>query len=160
MREGVISSSHRQGEISSIQREGVTSLTQGVVNHYSATFLCLAASLHRLNSRQEVIGTGLQEQAERLEETRFAFFSAPVLLDMSCSLRSEYSLEHMASQTLAYRNKLIRLKEDMSGLGERSARLRARAARLQVAKQEEAMEREVRGDTTTSTTVSKTFSIL
>jgi hypothetical protein len=97
------------------------------VNHYGPSFLCLAASLDRLAGRQEVLTVGLQEEGERLGAGR-----------------TDHSLQHMVAATLDYRNRLVRVREEMVVLGERSAGLRARAARLQEAKQEEAMHREVR----------------
>ena len=74
-------------------------LPQGVVNHYGPSFLCLASSLEKLNSRQEILTVGVQEQADRVQRGR-----------------AEQGLEHMASVTLDYRNRLVRLREEMAGL--------------------------------------------
>jgi len=104
-------------------------LSQGLVNHYGATFLCVANSLEKLNTRQEILTVATQEESEKLN-----------------GARAESGLEHMAAVTAEQRNRLVRLKEEMAGLGERSTRLRLRATRLQEAKQEEAMQREVRRD--------------
>lgn len=104
-------------------------LSQGLVNHYGATFLCVANSLEKLNTRQEILTVATQEESEKLN-----------------GARAESGLEHMAAVTAEQRNRLVRLKEEMAGLGERSTRLRLRATTLQEAKQEEAMQREVRRD--------------
>lgn len=110
-------------------QEGAALLSQGLVNHYGATFICLANSLEKLNTRQEILTVATQEESEKLNRAR-----------------AETGLEHMAAVTAEQRNRLVRLKEEMAGLGERSTRLRLRAAKLQEAKQEEAMQREVRRD--------------
>ena len=70
-----------------------------MVNHYGPSFLCLASSLEKLNSRQEILTVGVQEQADRIQRGR-----------------AEQGLEHMASVTLDYRNRLVRLREEMAGL--------------------------------------------
>lgn len=111
------------------EKEGEVLLSQGLVNHYGATFLCLANSLEKLNTRQEILTVATQEENEKLNRAR-----------------AESGLEHMAAVTAEQRNRLVRLKEEMAGLGERSVRLRLRAAKLQEAKQEEAMQREMRKD--------------
>ena len=111
------------------EKEGAVLLSQGLVNHYGATFLCLANSLEKLNTRQEILTVATQEENEKLNRAR-----------------ADSGLEHMAAVTAEQRNRLVRLKEEMAGLGERSVRLRLRAAKLQEAKQEEAMQREMRKD--------------
>ena len=58
--------------------------------------------------------------------------------------RSKYGAEHMLTLTSIYRNKLVRVKEDMQMLTERSAKLRKRTIRLQEEKQKESMDREMR----------------
>lgn len=110
-------------------QEGAALLSQGLVNHYGATFLCLANSLEKLNTRQEILTVATQEESEKLNRAK-----------------AESGLEHMAAATAEQRNRLVRLKEEMAGLGERSMRLKLRAAKLQEAKQEEAMQREVKRD--------------
>jgi len=116
-------------EIEGEGQEGAALLSQGLVNHYGATFLCLANSLEKLNTRQEILTVATQEENEKLN-----------------GARAESGLEHMAAVTAEQRNRLVRLKEEMAALGERSTRLRLRATRLQESKQEEAMQREVRRD--------------
>ena len=110
-------------------QEGAGLLSQGLVNHYGATFLCLANSLEKLNTRQEILTVATQEESEKLNRAK-----------------AESGLEHMAAATAEQRNRLVRLQEEMAGLGERSMRLKLRAAKLQEAKQEEAMQREVKKD--------------
>ena len=105
----------------------VSLCSQGVVNHYGVTFGCLATSLEKLNTRQEILTVAVQKEGERLNEGR-----------------AKYGVEHMLTLTSIYRNKLLRVKEDMQMLTERSAKLRKRTIRLQEEKQKESMDREMR----------------
>ena len=53
-------------------------------------------------------------------------------------------LDEMVAVTGRYKDKLTRIRESMLRLAERSAALRARAERLQEAKQAQALQREVK----------------
>ena len=91
------------------------------------TFTCLGSSLDKLNSKQEVLAVRVHQEVETLTEEL-----------------AKHKVEQMISVTNIYRNKLVKIKEDMQSLTERSGRLRVRAARLQDEKQRESMERENR----------------
>ena len=106
---------------------GVALCSQAVVNHYGVTFSCLGATLDKLNTRQEILTVAVQKEGERINQGR-----------------AQYGVEHMLTLTNIYKNKLVKIKEDMQMLAERSVRLRKRAARLQEEKQKESMERESR----------------
>ena len=58
--------------------------------------------------------------------------------------RAKSGVDHMLTLTKIYRNKLVKVKEDMQILTERSAKLRKRAVRLQEEKQRESMDREAK----------------
>ena len=105
----------------------VSLCSQSVVNHYGVTFGCLGASLEKLNTRQEILTVAVQKEGERLNEGR-----------------AKYGVEHMLTLTSIYRNKLVKVKEDMQMLTERSSKLRKRAIRLQEQKQSESMNRETK----------------
>ena len=105
----------------------VSLCSQSVVNHYGVTFGCLGASLEKLNTRQEILTVAVQKEGERLNEGR-----------------AKYGVEHMLTLTSIYRNKLVKVKEDMQMLTERSSKLRKRAIRLQEEKQSESMNRETK----------------
>ena len=103
--------------------------SQSVLNHYGVTFGCLGVTLDKLNTRQEILTVAVQKEGERINEGR-----------------AKYGVDHMLTLTNIYKNKLVKLKEDMQVLTERSAKLRKRAARLQEEKQKEAMDREAKRD--------------
>ena len=50
-------------------------LSQGLVNHYGATFLCVANSLEKLNTRQEILTVATQEESEKLSYRAFKHLS-------------------------------------------------------------------------------------
>ena len=105
----------------------ISMCSEGVVNHYGVTFGCLGASLEKLNTKQEILTVAVQKEGERLNEGR-----------------AKYGVEHMLTLTSIYRNKLVKVKEDMQILTERSARLRKQASKLQEEKQRESMDREAK----------------
>eukprot|EP00092_Neocalanus_flemingeri_P065604 GFUD01079812.1.p1 GENE.GFUD01079812.1~~GFUD01079812.1.p1 ORF type:complete len:141 (+),score=60.84 GFUD01079812.1:56-478(+) len=105
----------------------VSLLSQGVVNHYGVTFGCLGTSLEKLNTRQEIVTVAVQKEGMRLNEGR-----------------AKYGVEHMLTLTNIYKNKLVKAKEDMQMLTERSVKLRKRATKLQEEKQKESMDREMK----------------
>ena len=107
----------------------VSLCSQSVLNHYGVTFGCLGVTLDKLNTRQEILTVAVQKEGERINEGR-----------------AKYGVDHMLTLTNIYKNKLVKLKEDMQVLTERSAKLRKRAARLQEEKQKEAMDREAKRD--------------
>ena len=109
------------------ERPGVAECSEAVVDHYGVTFTCLGSSLDKLNSKQEVLAVRVHQEVETLTEEL-----------------AKHKVEQMISVTNIYRNKLVKIKEDMQSLTERSGRLRVRAARLQDEKQRESMERENR----------------
>ena len=109
------------------ERPGVSQCSEAVVDHYGVTFACLGSSLEKLNSKQEVLAVRVHQEGEKLREER-----------------ARHKLEQMVSITNIYRAKLVKIREDMQALTERSGRLRLRAARLQDEKQRESMERENR----------------
>ena len=109
------------------ERPGVSECSEAVVDHYGVTFTCLGSSLDKLNSKQEILAVRVHQEGEKLSEEL-----------------AKHKVEQMISITNIYRNKLVKIKEDMESLTERSARLRVRAARLQDEKQRESMERENR----------------
>ena len=109
------------------ERPGVSECSEAVVDHYGVTFTCLGSSLDKLNSKQEVLAVRVHQEVETLTEEL-----------------AKHKVEQMISVTNIYRNKLVKIKEDMQSLTERSGRLRVRAARLQDEKQRESMERENR----------------
>ena len=98
-----------------------------MVNNYGVTFGCLGATLDKLNTRQEILTVAVQKEGERLNEGR-----------------AKYGVDHMLTLTNIYRNKLVKVKENMQILAERSEKLRKRAVRLQEEKQRESMDREAR----------------
>ena len=108
-------------------KPGVVECSEAVVDHYGVTFTCLGSSLDKLNSKQEVLAVRVHQEVETLTEEL-----------------AKHKVEQMISVTNIYRNKLVKIKEDMQSLTERSGRLRVRAARLQDEKQRESMERENR----------------
>lgn len=112
---------------SSSTSPAVSICSQSVVNHYGVTFGCLGATLDKLNTRQEILTVAVQKEGERLNEGR-----------------AKYGVDHMLTLTNIYRNKLVKVKEDMQILTERSAKLRKRAVRLQEEKQRESMDREAK----------------
>ena len=69
------------------EKEGAVLLSQGLVNHYGATFLCLVNSLEKLNTRQEILTVATQEENEKLNRAR-----------------ADSGLEHMAAVTAEQRN--------------------------------------------------------
>ena len=101
--------------------------SEALVDHYGVTFTCLGSSLDKLNSKQEVLAVRVHQEVETLTEEL-----------------AKHKVEQMMSITNIYKNKLVKIKEDMQSLTERSGRLRVRAARLQDEKQRESMERENR----------------
>ena len=101
--------------------------SQSVVNNYGVTFGCLGATLDKLNTRQEILTVAVQKEGERLNEGR-----------------AKYGVDHMLTLTNIYRNKLVKVKENMQILTERSDKLRKRAVRLQEEKQRESMDREAK----------------
>ena len=109
------------------ERPGVSECSEAVVDHYGVTFACLGSSLEKLNSKQEVLAVRVHQEGEKLREER-----------------ARHKVEQMVSITNIYRAKLVKIREDMQALTERSGRLRLRAARLQDEKQRESMERENR----------------
>ena len=109
------------------ERPGVSQCSEAVVDHYGVTFACLGSSLEKLNSKQEVLAVRVHQEGEKLREER-----------------ARHKVEQMVSITNIYRAKLVKIREDMQALTERSGRLRLRAARLQDEKQRESMERENR----------------
>ena len=109
------------------ERPGVSECSEAVVDHYGITFTCLGSSLDKLNSKQEVLAVRVHQEVETLTEEL-----------------AKHKVEQMMSITNIYRAKLVKIKEDMQSLTERSGRLRVRAARLQDEKQRESMERENR----------------
>ena len=109
------------------ERPGVSQCSEAVVDHYGVTFACLGSSLEKLNSKQEVLAVRVHHEGEKLREER-----------------ARHKVEQMLSITNIYRAKLVKIREDMQALTERSGRLRLRAARLQDEKQRESMERENR----------------
>ena len=109
------------------ERPGVSQCSEAVVDHYGVTFACLGSSLEKLNSKQEVLAVRVHQEGEKLREER-----------------ARHKVEQMLSITNIYRAKLVKIREDMQALTERSGRLRLRAARLQDEKQRESMERENR----------------
>ena len=109
------------------ERPGVSQCSEAVVDHYGVTFACLGSSLEKLNSKQEVLAVRVHQEGEKLREER-----------------ARHKVEQMVSITNIYRAKLVKIREDMQALTERSGRLSLRAARLQDEKQRESMERENR----------------
>ena len=109
------------------ERPGVSQCSEAVVDHYGVTFACLGSSLEKLNSKQEVLAVRVHQEGEKLREER-----------------ARHKVEQMVSITNIYRAKLVKIREEMQALTERSGRLRLRAARLQDEKQRESMERENR----------------
>ena len=109
------------------ERPGVSQCSEAVVDHYGVTFACLGSSLEKLNSKQEVLAVRVHQEGEKLREER-----------------ARHKVEQMVSITNIYRAKLVKIREEMEALTERSGRLRLRAARLQDEKQRESMERENR----------------
>ena len=101
--------------------------SQAVVDHYGVTFSCLGSSLDKLNTKQELLAVRVNQEGEKLNEER-----------------AKHKVEQMISVTNIYRSKLVKIKEDMQAVTERSGRLRQRAGRLQDEKQKESMERENR----------------
>ena len=110
-----------------MERPGVTECSQAVVDHYGVTFSCLGSSLDKLNTKQELLAVRVNQEGEKLNEER-----------------AKHKVEQMISVTNIYRSKLVKIKEDMQAVTERSGRLRQRAGRLQDEKQKESMERENR----------------
>ena len=109
------------------ERPGVSECSEAVLDHYGVTFTCLGSSLDKLNSKQEILAVRVHQEGEKLREER-----------------ARHKVEQMVSITNIYRAKLVKIREDMQALTERSGRLRLRAARLQDEKQRESMERENR----------------
>ena len=109
------------------ERPGVSQCSEAVVDHYGVTFTCLGSSLEKLNSKQEVLAVRVHQEGEKLREER-----------------ARHKVEQMVSITNIYRAKLVKIREEMEAMTERSGRLRLRAARLQDEKQRESMERENR----------------
>ena len=99
--------------------------SEAVVDHYGVTFTCLGSSLDKLNSKQEILAVRVHQEGEKLSEEL-----------------AKHKVEQMMSITNIYRNKLVKIKEDMQSVTERSSQLRLRAGRLQDEKQRESMERE------------------
>ena len=110
-----------------MERPGVNECSQAVVDHYGVTFSCLGSSLDKLNTKQELLAVRVNQEGEKLNEER-----------------AKHKVEQMISVTNIYRSKLVKIKEDMQAVTERSGRLRQRAGRLQDEKQKESMERENR----------------
>ena len=110
-----------------MERPGVTECSQAVVDHYGVTFSCLGSSLDKLSTKQELLAVRVNQEGEKLNEER-----------------AKHKVEQMISVTNIYRSKLVKIKEDMQAVTERSGRLRQRAGRLQDEKQKESMERENR----------------
>ena len=108
-------------------KPGVVECSEALVDHYGVTFTCLGSSLDKLNSKQEVLAVRVHQEVETLTEEL-----------------AKHKVEQMMSITNIYRNKLVKIKEEMQSLTDRSGRLRVRAARLQAEKQRESMERENR----------------
>ena len=106
-------------------KPGVVECSEALVDHYGVTFTCLGSSLDKLNSKQEILAVRVHQEGEKLSEEL-----------------AKHKVDQMISITNIYRNKLVKIKEDMQSLTERSVRLRVRAARLQDEKQRESMERE------------------
>ena len=109
------------------ERPGVSECSEAVLDHYGVTFTCLGSSLDKLNSKQEILAVRVHQEGEKLAEEQ-----------------AKHKVDQMVSITNIYRAKLVKIKEDMQSLTERSGRLRVRAARLQDEKQRESMERENR----------------
>ena len=109
------------------ERPGVSQCSEAVVDHYGVTFACLGSSLEKLNSKQEVLAVRVHQEGEKLAEEQ-----------------AKHKVDQMVSITNIYRAKLVKIREEMEALTERSGRLRLRAARLQDEKQRESMERENR----------------
>ena len=108
-------------------KPGVVECSEALVDHYGVTFTCLGSSLDKLNSKQEVLAVRVHQEVETLTEEL-----------------AMLKVDQMMSITNIYRNKLVKIKEEMQSLTDRSGRLRVRAARLQAEKQRESMERENR----------------
>ena len=108
-------------------KPGVVECSEALVDHYGVTFTCLGSSLDKLNSKQEVLAVRVHQEVETLTEEL-----------------AKHKVDQMMSITNIYRNKLVKIKEEMQSLTDRSGRLRVRAARLQAEKQRESMERENR----------------
>ena len=107
------------------ERPGVKECSQAVVDHYGVTFACLGSSLEKLNTKQELLTVRVNQEGERLNEER-----------------AKHKVDQMIIMTNIYKNKLMKIKEDMQSVTERSSQLRLRAGRLQDEKQRENMERE------------------
>ena len=108
-------------------KPGVVECSEALVDHYGVTFTCLGSSMDKLNSKQEVLAVRVHQEVETLTEEL-----------------AKHKVDQMMSITNIYRNKLVKIKEEMQSLTDRSGRLRVRAARLQAEKQRESMERENR----------------
>ena len=108
-------------------KPGVSQSSQAVVDHYGITFACLGSSLEKLNTKQDLLTVRVNQEGEKLNEER-----------------AKHKVEQMISITKIYKNKLMKIKEDMQSVTERSGQLRLRAGRLQDEKQKESMERENR----------------
>ena len=109
------------------ERPGVSECSEAVLDHYGVTFTCLGSSLDKLNSKQEILAVRVHQEGEKLAEEQ-----------------AKHKVDQMVSITNIYRAKLVKIREEMEALTERSGRLRLRAARLQDEKQRESMERENR----------------
>merc|ERR1719397_1843798 len=112
------------------ERPAVKQCSEAVVDHYGVTFTCLGSSLEKLNTKQEILAVRVSQGGEKLNDER-----------------AKHKVEQMISITNIYRNKLVKIREDMQSVTERSVRLRQRAGRLQDEKQRESMERENRKET-------------
>ena len=95
--------------------KGVSQCSEAVVDHYGVTFSCLGSSLQKLTTKQEGLAAAVQQEDRTLNEER-----------------GQHRVEQMVSITGIYRSKLDRIREEMGTLSARSARLRQRAARLQL----------------------------
>ncbi len=110
---------------SSPTARAVSQCTSGLMVKLGPTISHMDAKMKAVNERQA-------ELAERLEAENEKFAKS----------EEQFPLNEMIGRTRAYHEKMVSLKKEMASLGERAGTMKARAMRLQEAKQKEALKRE------------------
>jgi hypothetical protein len=108
-----------------VPNAAVSKCTTGLMSRLEPTLKHVDARLKAVNERQA-------DLAEKVEAENDKFSKS----------EEQFQIEEMIAKTKAYLEKLVSLQKEMGAAGERAAAMRARAMKMQEAKQKEALKRE------------------
>ena len=119
-----------------LEKPGISSCVTGFTHFHEPKVSEIGGKLKRVCEKQEKLGKQVSDLKKEI-----AFFKKGKGSDDD--KQESKTLSDMLEKTSFYHDKLVNLKKDMKSLSEKSGQLKLRSEKLQIAKEKEALNREM-----------------